>query len=78
MLLRLLAVTLLTITLSSCETVKRIVDPKHEAGRNAICVSFEEPINDLNDALLIDGGPQSIDAGTVVIVAYDEGCPYGR
>ncbi len=43
-----------------------------------LCDGLLEPINELNDALLVDAGPQSIVAGEKVITGYDAGCPVGK
>jgi len=41
-----------------------------------LCDGLSPKIDKLNDALLIDGGPQTILAGEDVITGYDAGC-YG-
>ena len=40
----------------------------------AICDGLRAPVDDLNRALIADGGPQSKTAGARVIGKYDAGC----
>lgn len=50
---------------------------KSKVSDAGLCDGLEKPVDDLNDALLKDGGPQSIVAGDAVIAGYDAGCLNG-
>ena len=53
------------------------LDKNNAISENGLCDGLEPKIDNLNDALLIDGGPESIVAGEDVISGFDAGC-YGR
>jgi hypothetical protein len=57
--------------LTGCDFVN-----KSAMSDKGLCDGLSPKIDRLNDALLIDGGPQTIVAGEDVISGYDAGC-YG-
>lgn len=57
------------LLVTGCDSVKKLV-----VSDRGLCDGLERPIDKLNNALLIDGGPQSIVAGDEVISGYDAGC----
>jgi hypothetical protein len=62
---------MLSLLVSGCSNGKLSVLANHDS---AVCDGLLQPINQLNDALLIDGGNETLIAGDRVIVAYDAGC----
>lgn len=64
-----LLLVLLTLPLSGCGLGKR-----NASSDTALCDGLSEPIDELNDSLLEDGGPKSIVSGVKVIAVYDGGC----
>jgi hypothetical protein len=58
--------------LTGCDFVNR-----NAVNDRGLCDGLSPKIDRLNDALLVDGGPQTILAGEDVITGYDAGC-YGR
>ena len=69
---QLIKISLLTLLLTSCGLVNKTV----LINDKGICDGLSPKINNLNDALLIDGGPYSTVAGAEVITGFDAGC-YG-
>jgi hypothetical protein len=49
---------------------------KNVVNDRGLCDGLTPKVDRLNDALLVDGGPQSILAGEEVITGFDAGC-YG-
>jgi hypothetical protein len=70
--MKLLVVTaLLAMLLTGCGLGKNL-----GVNEKGLCDGLAPKIDSLNDALLIDGGQQTILAGEDVITGYDAGC-YG-
>ncbi len=62
---------LLTMLLTGCGLGKNL-----GVNEKGLCDGLSPKIDRLNDALLIDGGQQTILAGEDVIIGFDAGC-YG-
>jgi len=58
------------LPVSACNNVKSVERPSD----SGLCDGLSAPIDELNDALLEDGGPKSIVAGDKVISGYDAAC----
>jgi len=58
---------MLTLLVAGCSNVKLISD-------SAVCNGLEPLVDNHVDALLIDGGPQSIVTGERLVAGYDAGC----
>jgi hypothetical protein len=58
--------------LSACGSVRL---DELKVSDQGLCDGLSAPIDELNDALLVDGGPATIVAGEKVISGYDGGCP---
>lgn len=56
----------LMLLLQGCATVS--------TSDSAICAGLDPLINSHADALIIDGGPQSLITGDKLITGYDAGC----
>lgn len=65
--MRLLTLAMLTLLVAGCSNAKLISD-------SALCNGLEPLVNKHVDALLIDGGPQSIVSGERLVAGYDAGC----
>jgi hypothetical protein len=57
----------LTLLVAGCSSVKLISD-------SAVCNGLEPLVDSHVDALLIDGGPQSLVSGERLVSGYDAGC----
>jgi len=57
---------LLMLLLTGCASVK--------TSDSALCAGLDPLINAHADALIIDGGPQSLITGDKLITGYDAGC----
>lgn len=64
--MRFIVLMTLMLLLTGCETVR--------TSEAAICSSTLEARDDLADALLEDGGPESVVAGAYLIERLDRGC----
>jgi hypothetical protein len=62
---------MLTLLLSGCDYANKIV-----ASERGLCDGLAPKVDNLNDALLLDGGPKSLLAGDELIRGFDSGC-YG-
>ena len=69
-----LSLALLSLLLSGCGNGKLKELLHKSATDSALCSGLAKPIDDLTDALLVDGGPRSVVAGEVVITGFDSGC----
>jgi hypothetical protein len=66
---QLVLASLLILLVSGCATGKL-----NERSDEGLCDGLAKPIDQLNDALLEDGGPKSLVAGENVIAGFDGGC----
>ena len=57
--------------LSGC-ALERLLEKKRNS--SALCDGIAQPIDELNDALLEDGGPKTVVAGEKVITIVDTAC----
>lgn len=72
---QLVLTALLSLLLIGCGPDKSAGERPTDSG---ICDGLAKPIDDLNDAVLIDGGPMSIVAADAVITGFDGGCLNGK
>jgi hypothetical protein len=64
---------MLMLLVSGCSIGKsRVVDPV--VPLRAVCISLESLIDDHADALIQDGGPESLQTGALVIGGFDGAC----
>lgn len=68
-------IALLSLLLAGCGSGKSAAERPTDSG---LCDGLSKPIDDLNDAVLIDGGPLSIVAADAVITGFDGGCLNGE
>ena len=66
---------MLSLLLSGCGNGKLLELITNKAAvDSALCSGLSKPIDDLNDAVLVDGGPKTIVAAEIVITGFDDGC----
>jgi hypothetical protein len=66
--------TVLPLLLSACEQGKPLVKISPVVTERGVCDGLSPLIDNLNDALLVDGGPVSVVAGEKLISGFDAGC----
>jgi len=68
---------MLTLLVSGCSIGNsRTLDPVVPV--RAVCSSLEPLVDDHADALLTDGGPESLQTGVLLIGGFDGACQRGK